>query len=160
MKKILCLVSLLIPLSGCADRSGINTAIMENNRANREAMADGLAACGDNAACQVGVTAAYFSSAGQQPLIPEETALDYTKAILPFAQLGLQAFGMYWYGQGNGTSGDRASTFVKGDGNVFVSGNKMDYSSIGLDTSFSRTFDGGYNRNFTGQQPISDEGLQ
>jgi len=150
--------------SGCADGvRELNTQIMESNSLSRIAYAEGMAGCGDNAACMVGVTASYFSSSGQQPLVKPDTSLDYVKATLPFAQLGLQAFGMYWYGQGNGTSGDRASTYVKGDGNTFVMGNKLSADNGGstglsFSQSYVRTYDGGYNRNYTNQEPI--EGLE
>jgi hypothetical protein len=169
MKRLmgLVLVMLLPPLllSGCADFSTVNTAIMDNNRMTREAFARGMAECGDNAACQVGVTAAYFSNAGQQELFRPETAKDYLQAGLPYANLALTGFGMYWNGSGNGTSGDRSSIYVKGDGNTFSLGNKLsasEYSSatMSLNPSYTRWYDGGYNRDYTGQQPITDEGLQ
>lgn len=166
MQKVFSLVLIIcaaVALSGCADHSAINTAIMENNRLTREAYADGLAGCGDNAACQVGVTAAYFSGAGQQELFKPETAKDYLQAGLPYANLALTAFGLYWNNSGNGTSGDRASIYAKGDGNTFVMGNKLsatDYSlaTMSVTPSYNRSWSG-YNREFTGQQPIPDAGL-
>lgn len=159
MKRLLLILPML--LTGCADQSirELNTQIMESNSLSRIAYAEGMAGCGDNAACQVGVTASYFSTAGQQQLVKPDTSLDYVKATLPFAQLGLQAFGIYWNGSGSGTSGDRASTYVKGDGNTFVMGNKLtatDYASTSLTftPSYTRTYDGGYNRSYTNQEPI------
>jgi len=156
----LLIVCVMLATSGCADQSirELNTQIMESNSLSRIAYAEGIAACGDNAACQVGVTASYFSTAGQQ-LVKPDTSLDYVKATLPFAQLGLQAFGMYWYGQGNGTSGDRASTYVKGDGNTFVMGNKLTADNQGstalsFSQAYTRSWDGGYNREYTNQEPI------
>lgn len=158
MKRLFLILPLL--LSGCADGvRELNTQIMESNSLSRIAYAEGMAGCGDNAACQVGVTASYFSSAGQQQLVKPDTSLDYVKATLQFAQLGLQAFGMYWYGQGNGTSGDRSSMFVKGDGNTFVMGNKLSADNGGstglsFSQSYTRSYDGGYNREYTNQEPI------
>jgi len=161
MKLLLLILPLL--LTGCADGvRELNTQIMESNSLSRIAYAEGMAGCGDNAACMVGVTASYFSSSGQQQLVKPDTSLDYVKATLPFAQLGLQAFGLYWYGQGSGTSGDRASTYVKGDGNTFVMGNKLSADNGGstglsFSQSYTRSWDG-YNRSYTNQEPI--EGLE
>lgn len=154
------IICIMLATSGCADGvRELNTQIMESNSLSRIAYAKGIAGCGDNAACMVGVTASYFSTAGQQQLVKPDTSLDYVKATLPFAQLGLQAFGMYWYGQGNGASGDRASTYVKGDGNTFVMGNKLSadnggYTRLSFSQAYTRSYDGGYNREYTNQEPI------
>jgi hypothetical protein len=158
-------IAIVFLLTSCADYQTVNDAIMENNRLTREAFQRGLAACGENAACQVGVTAAYFSGAGQQELFKPESAKDYLTAFYPYALLAERAFGTYWNGSGSGASGDRASIYVKGDGNTFAMGNRLsaaDYSlaTMSLTPSYNRTFDGGYNRTYTGLQPITDEGLQ
>lgn len=157
---IICIM-LALSLSGCADQSirELNTQIMESNSLSRIAYAEGMAGCGDNAACMVGVTASYFSSSGQQQLVKPDTALDYVKAGLPIGNLFLQGFGMYWYGQGNGTNGDRSSMFVKGDGNTFVMGNKLSADNQGstalsFSQAYTRSWDGGYNREYVNQEPI------
>jgi hypothetical protein len=162
------IICIMLATSGCADQSirELNTQIMESNSLSRIAYAEGMAGCNSDAACMVGVTASYFSSSGQQQLVKPDTSLDYVKATLPFAQLGLQAFGMYWYGQGNGTNGDRSSMFVKGDGNTFVMGNKLSADNQGstalsFSQAYTRSWDGGYNREYTNQEPIMTlEGIE
>lgn len=61
-----------------------------------------------------------------------------------------------------GTSGDRASNIVRGDGNVILVGNRASADNgstagFSLSNSYSRAWNG-YNRDYANQQPI--EGLE
>jgi len=120
MKKLtpLILATLLILSSGCSfltnEFTETNALIAESNLQSRKAYADSLAACGSNAACQVGVTSSYFSNAGQQPLIKPETPVDYLNAGLPYATLGAN---IYMMGKGTGGTNKGGITLV-GDNNV------------------------------------------
>lgn len=147
MVRIISLLCVLM-LPGCSILSGqdpINTTnqlIANSNTARLAAYADGMASCGDNAACQVGISMAFATGAGQQPLFKPETAVDYLRAGLPYADLALRAYSIW--GGSNGISGDRSSIFVKGDGNSFNIANRMsatDQSSVAVDWSntFSRS---------------------
>jgi len=116
-KTILALVAAIVLLVGCGTKDYNNT-VKELNATNRAAYAQGMAACGDNAACQVGLSAAYFGNAGQMPLAKPDTALDYAKVALPFAQLWVQ-----WDGSGN-SAGSGGVTFrnVKFGRDAVISG--------------------------------------
>jgi len=120
MKKLttIILAVLLFLPSGCSfltnEFTETNALIAESNLQIRKAYADALAACGSNAACQVGVTSSYFSNAGQQPLIKPETPVDYLNAGLPYATLGAN---IYMNGKGSGGTNKGGITLV-GDNNV------------------------------------------
>jgi len=116
-KTILALVASIVLLVGCGTKE-YNDAVKDMNTMNRKAYAEGMAACKGDAACQVGLSAAYFGNAGQMPLAKPDTALDYAKAALPFAQLWVQ-----WDGSGNST-GSGGVTFrnVKFGRDAVISG--------------------------------------
>lgn len=119
---LVCLVVFLY-LPGCADINATNKLIAAANSSRLAQYADGMAACGDNAACQVGLSAAYFSGAGQQNFFRPDTAVDYLRAGLPYAELGTRWYQLFLGSAG--TSGDRSSIYVKGDGNSFNLGNDL-----------------------------------
>lgn len=95
MKSIIAVSLLALSLSGC---SGVNTGqfspvekfteenrqISENNTARLIAYANGMATCGDNAACQVGVSMAFAGNLGQQQLFKPQTWLEYLQLLLPY----------------------------------------------------------------------------
>jgi len=117
---------LLSSASGCSmltnEFAETNALIAESNLQSRKAYADAMAACRDNAACQVGVTSSYFSNAGQQQLIKPETPVDYLNAGLPYATLGAN---IYMMGKGTGGTNKGGITLV-GSNNVLndVGGSK------------------------------------
>lgn len=138
MKRIARLIAMAcsLPLAGCADINTTNQLIAEANKGRLEAYGRSLAACGDNAACQVGVTGAYYSGAGQQPFFRPDTPVDYLKAGLPYADLVERIVGRRY----GGTSGDSSGFVVTGDGNSFNVGNRLgatEQSLLSLDWSNS-----------------------
>lgn len=159
------LLAMLLPalLSACAGVDTTNQLIADSNSQRLSAYADGMAGCGDNAACQVGLTAAFAGGLGQQQFFRPDTAVDYLRAGLPYAELGLRAYSIW--GAAGGTSGDRAATIVRGDGNTLLIGNRVSASeqstaSHPIDLAYSRLYDGGYNRTYTGGGAVSDEGVE
>ena len=93
------------------DMSEVNELIAKGNSEARTSYGDAMVACGDNAACQVGVSAAYFSNAGRMPFYKPDTPLDWFKAggaYLPY--LGMLTAG----GNTHGSN----SPSIKGDGNI------------------------------------------
>lgn len=152
----------LIP-SGCADINATNKLIADSNTNRLSQYADGMAACGDNAACQVGLSAAFFSGAGQQIFFRPDTGVDYLRAGLPYADLALRGYQVF---TGSGISGDRASFYVKGDGNSFNLGNELsatDSSSLAVDWSNQSTKKNSlYNRLYTlggDSGTVADDGV-
>ena len=92
MKAILA-VFLTVMLSGCISTAQFspvekfteeNRQISENNTSRLIAYANGMAACGDNAACQVGVSMAFAGNLGQQQLFKPQTWLEYLGLLLPY----------------------------------------------------------------------------
>ena len=168
MKKhvpLLLLLAMLCPmlLTACAGVDTANQLIADSNSQRLSAYADGMAGCGDNAACQVGLTAAFAGGLGQQQFFRPDTAVDYLRAGLPYAEIGLRAYSIW--GAAGGTSGDRAATIVRGDGNTLLVGNRVSAAdqstaSIPVDVAYSRLYDGGYNRLFTGGGAVSDDGVE
>ena len=129
MKNILPLIIAALLLSAVPVNAGwftddfatTNQMIIDANANNRRYYADGMAACNGNAACQVGITSAYFSMAGQQQLIKPETLVDVLRAFLPYADLGVGLIRTYR----SGTNGDSSGFLVTGNGNTFMGvGNK------------------------------------
>ena len=160
MKTLALAVSLLY-LTGCSftGPSSIDTTnqmIVQMNENRLVNYSDAMANCGDNAACQVGVSMAFAGNLGQQQLFRPETPLDYLRELRWIAPMAMSL----WSGSGDG---DRGSNWVKGDGNIIMVGNESKasgYASLSqpIGTSYQRNYDQS-NKNFTGVQPISDEGL-
>ena len=113
---ILALVASSLLLIGCGTKE-YNDAVLKSNVDARSAYAQGMAACKDNAACQVGLSAAYFGNAGQMPLAKPDTALDYAKGLFPFAQLFVQ-----WDASGSGTGQGVSFKNVKFGRDTVISG--------------------------------------
>lgn len=164
MKRLMLLLMLpsLLALSGC-DVDEANKLIATTNAERVEAFANGLVACGDNAACQVAVSMAFAGGLGQQQLFRPDTIVDYLRAGLPYGDLSLRLVSLL--NTSSGVSGDRATNVIKGDGNTLLIGNRttateQSTASLALDASYSRQYDGGQNRNYTGGTTINDEGVQ
>ena len=172
MQKILkmaLVVSLMIPLSGCSAIFGqssidkTNEMIVESNQGRLESFATAMAACEEAPGCLVAVSMAFAGNMGQAPLFRPESYLDYIREIRMWIDPVGNLIDRLNGGTG-GTSGDRAANVVKGDGNVILVGNRASADNgatagFSLSNSYTRTWDG-YNRHFTGQQPITDEGLE
>lgn len=129
MKKlIMTVLTMGLLASGCArDFSDVNSAIAENNKERFAAYGEALKACGVNAACQVGVTMAYATAAGDQKFIAPERTAEILSAVVPLAGLGLQAFDMFYGGGPTGTGS--AGYVVTGDNNTFSGvGNALEAS--------------------------------
>ena len=123
IKALLLALAVSLTMLGCADINTTNELIAGSNQERLDSYSRGLVACGDNAACQVGLSSAYFSGAGQQQLFRPDTPVDYLKAGIPYASLALQAY-QVWGGGGTADIG-RATILVKGDGNTISAGNKL-----------------------------------
>jgi len=119
-------------LSGCAglgltnDFASTNAAIAQANADKYRAYSDAMIACGGNAACQVGISLALATGAGDQKMIQPERTSEVLASFVPFASLGLQALGIFYGGVGGtGSSG----FVVTGDNNSFSGiGNNMEAS--------------------------------
>ena len=164
--RVLIVMALAVMLSGCVftgqnsiDKT--NEMIVERNEGRLTAFSSALSACDEKPGCLVGVSLAFASNMGQQPLLRPETGLDYVRELRqwidPVGNIIDRINGS------DGVSGDRAGSYVKGDGNTILIGNRssadnQSSSSFSLNQSYTRTWDG-YNRDYTGQQPISDAGL-
>lgn len=163
MKKLLPLLFAVFLLSSCAGVDQTNQLIADGNAQRLQAYADGMAGCGDNAACQVGLTAAFAGGLGQQQFFKPDTAVDYLRAGLPYMDILYRSYAIW--GTSGGTSGDRAVNYIKGDGNTLLIGNRTSgdngsTASLSLNPAYTRSYDGGQNRTYTGEQPITDAGLQ
>ena len=150
-------------LSGCASSiDTTNAQIAATNAAYLKAYADGMAGCRDNAACQVGLTSAFAGGLGRQPLLRPETPLDYIREARGWIDpIGNIIDRINGYG---GTSGDRSSNIIRGDGNTILVGNKVSsaeqsLTSFSLNPSYTRSYDGGQNRTYTGGETITDDGV-
>lgn len=130
MKRLIATLAIIVTalaLSGCGYRE-VNQMIADSNTNRLKAYADGMKACGVNAACQVGLSMAFAGDMGQQNLIRPESVKDYIVAFTPLAQIFSQ-----WAGGGNGANGgisvsdsDGASVFFMRDS--AVSDNSQLYS--------------------------------
>jgi hypothetical protein len=171
MKGLIAIIVSSLMLSGCAgmgmtnDFASTNTAIAEANAAKYRAYTEGMRACGNNAACQVGISMALATGAGDQKMIQPERTAEVLAAFVPFASLGLQAFDMIYGGGPNGNGS--AGYVVTGDNNTF-SGNGNNLESTGGSTlnspfSSSNAFSWDqYNRTYsqgTDAGTVSDGGL-
>lgn len=155
----------LLFLAGCGASSSIdatNAQIAVTNAAYLKAYADGMVGCQDNAACQVGLTSAFVGGTGRQPLLRPETPLDYIREARGWVDpIGNIIDRINGYG---GTSGDRSANIIRGDGNTILVGNKVSAAeqsstSFSLNPSYTRSYDGGQNRNYTGGEIINDDGV-
>lgn len=158
------LVAFVASLSGCASSiDETNKQIAATNAAYLKAYGEGMAGCKDNAACQVGLTAAFAGGIGRQQLLRPETPLDYVREARNWIDpVGNIIDRINGYG---GTSGDRSSNIIRGDGNTILVGNKVSAAdqsstSFSLNPSYTRNYDGGYNRNYTGGGTVTDEGVE
>jgi hypothetical protein len=156
------LVFLIVPLSGCVSLTGpssidtTNQMIVESNKDRLTNYGQAMAACGDNAACQVGVSLAFAGNMGQQSLYRPETALDYVRELRGW----IAPLSVFWGGSGDGS---RGANVVRGDGNVIMVGNETraeNASSVSqpVTAEYTRHYDQ-LNRTYTGLQPITDAGL-
>ena len=164
MIKQLIALSVLICLCSCADINDTNKLIAAANTGRLTQYAEGMATCGENAACQVGLSAAYFSGSGQQNFFRPDTAVDYLRAGLPYAELGTRWYQLFLGSAG--TSGDRSSIYVKGDGNSFNLGNDLSAaygSSLTVDWSNQSVKTNSlYNRSYTlgaDRGMVADDGV-
>jgi len=129
--KIAVIVSCLA-LSGCAnDFASTNAAIAQSNADKFAAYGAAMQACGANAACQVGVSMALATGAGDTKMIQPERTAEIAAAFVPFASLGLQGLGLFYGGGVNGSGS--AGYVVTGDNNTF-SGNGNSLESTGGST--------------------------
>lgn len=163
MKRLLPLLIAVLLLSGCAGVDNANKLIAESNADRLSAYGRGMAYCRDNAACQVGLTAAFAGGLGQQQFFRPDTPVDWLREgrlwLDPVGRIVDRVAGS------SGTSGDHAGSYVRGDGNTILIGNRStgdngSTASLSLNPSYTRSYDGGQNRTYTGLQPITDEGLQ
>lgn len=166
MKRVLA-IALLIPISGCSftgpnsiDRT--NEMIHESNKGRLESFATAMSACEEKPGCLVAVSMAFAGNMGQQNLLRPESTLDYIREVRMWVDPVGNLIDRLNGGTG-GTSGDRAANVVKGDGNVILVGNRASADNgstagFSLSNAYTRSWNG-YNRDYTGQQPITDEGV-
>ena len=155
------LVGLLLVGCSFTGPSSIDTTnqmISEVNENRLVNYGEALANCGENAACQVGVSLAFAGNLGQQQFFRPETALDYVREFRGWAPIAIAL------GLGGSGDGDRGANMIRGDGNVIMVGNKTKaegYSSTSMpvSSSYTKQYDQ-FNRTYTGLQPITDEGLK
>jgi len=122
MKNIILAVLAVSLLSGCATEFiATNDQIAAANEGKLVAYGQAMAACGENAGCQVGVSMAYAARVGDQDFIKPERTAEVLGAWVPFASLGLQAFDMFYGGGPNGT----------GSAGYVVTGNNNTFSGVG-----------------------------
>jgi len=123
MKSIAAIAILGLALSGCGYKE-VNQMIADSNVQRLQAYADGMKACGVNAACQVGLSMAFAGNMGQQDLIRPESVKDYVVAITPLVSVLGQ-----WFQTSNssGEDGIDMSGSIGSTLNVFK-GNTMDNS--------------------------------
>lgn len=133
MNKVALLVVTLLVLTGCQYKE-LNQSILDANRSAKVEFAAGMKACGDNAACQVGVAAAYFSGAGQQAIVKPESALDYMKGAYPLLDLLVR-----WdqYGEGSGGVTFKNVTFGR---DAVISG--FNVTKTHTEANYNRTYTG------------------
>lgn len=157
------IVCLMLATSGCAGNSidKTNEMIARANEDRLQALATALSICDEKPGCVGTVAFAFGSGAGQQQFIRPESWLDYIRE----ARMWVDPVGSLIdriNGGTGGTSGDRASNIVRGDGNVILVGNRASADNgstagFSLSNSYSRAWNG-YNRDYANQQPI--EGLE
>jgi hypothetical protein len=162
---LLLLCFALLFLSGCSGLSWsptekfteTNQMIADSNNNRLKYFADGMAACMDNAACQVALSMAFAGNLGQQQFFKPETAKDYLIAAMPYATLGADIF-RFWHGGGGGSQG----MVVTGSGNNFIGvGNKTSAdngASLTYDTPAYLSYNTTSQNKTTGSGPIDNNG--
>jgi hypothetical protein len=123
-----------VMLSSCATHTQTNQLIADGNAARLTAFTKGVAACNGNAACQVAITAAFFSGAGQQPYYREDSPLDYIKASGFILGPVVDVLRLYHAASGSGNGGVN----VIGDNNQLIGWNRLTADN---QSSVSGTFD-------------------
>jgi len=121
MKKITQILSVLFLcffLTGClgltSNHIETNKMIAQANTDRFKAFSEGMSACGNNAACQVGLAMGFSGNLGQQAFYKPETTTDLLHAFLPYATLGVDVARL-WRSTYN--SGDSAGFVITGDNN-------------------------------------------
>jgi len=145
MKKLITLAGLLLlaALSGCAsygltsNHAEVNQMIADANTNRFKAFSEGMAACNDNAACQVGLAMGFSANLGQQAFFKPETTSDVLHAFLPYATLGVDVARLWRLAPANGDS--NGGFIITGDNNQLSGiGNKLTADN---ESSISATFD-------------------
>ena len=163
MKILIAVLFLVSMSSGCSAILGessidkTNRMLVEQNDGQLEAFASALEICDEKPGCLVGVSLAFASNMGKQPLFRPESYLDYIREIRMWIDPVGNLVDRLQGGTG-GNSGDRASNVIKGDGNVILTGNRVSADNgsstdFSLSSAYSRTWTG-YNREYTNQEPI------
>lgn len=159
----LLLICIMLATSGCASNSidKTNEMIAEANADRLHALATALSICDEKPGCVGTVAFAFGRGAGQQQFLRPESWLDYIREARMWVDPVGNLIDRINGGTG-GTSGDRASNIVRGDGNVILVGNRSSgdngsTSGFSLNQSYSRTWTG-YNRSYNNQEPV--EGLE
>lgn len=157
------IICIMLATSGCAGNSidKTNGMIAVANADRLQALAKALSICNEKPGCVGTVAFAFGSGAGQQQFLRPESWLDYIREARMWVDPVGNLIDRINGGTG-GTSGDRASNIVRGDGNVILVGNRSSAdnsstSGFSLNQSYSRTWTG-YNRSYTNQEPV--EGLE
>ena len=120
MKGLLAVLAMVM-LSGCASFSPVekfteaNNLIADANKDRLKEFANGMATCGNNAACQVALSMAFAGGLGQQQFFKPETAKDYLVAAMPYAVLGADLLRLF-----NGNGGSGQGVVVNGKGNTVI----------------------------------------
>jgi hypothetical protein len=112
MVRITLLLFILV-FQGCG--SQINRA--ELLRAKVDILSSGMSTCGDNAGCQIALTAFVFGGGLETPR--EDGVVQYAAALLPYANLFLNAYSLTLGGGGSANA-----MYVKGSNNTFIGWNK------------------------------------
>lgn len=121
------LAVLAMSMSGCAnDMSSVNALIAQTNVQRQVAYGAAMKACGENAACQVGVSMSFAGNMGQQQFFKPETAKDYLEAGLPYVGIVSQ---MYMVGKGKSGGSNTGGTTVVGDHNVMMDMNNEKHAT-------------------------------
>jgi len=129
------LTGLVLFTSGCAVHQQTNELIAQANANRQEAYGNSMVACGDNAACQVGVSMMFASGAGQQQFFREDSPLDYVKVSGFILGPMVDLFRLYK----TTTSGDHAGFVITGDNNqISGTANKL---SANNQSTLTGTFD-------------------
>lgn len=111
MKRLLIIIPLLL-MTGCSTVNHV--ALME---AKVNALSSGMEKCGDNAGCQVALTAFIFGGGLDTP--QEAGPVQYAAAFLPYANLLLNAYSLTMGGGGSANA-----MYVKGSNNTFIGWNR------------------------------------
>jgi hypothetical protein len=137
----LCAAVLILP--GCAgygltsNHAEVNQMIADANTNRFKAFSEGMAACNDNAACQVGLAMGFSANLGQQAFFKPETTSDLLHAFLPYATLGVDVARLWRMAPTNGDS--NGGFIITGDNNQLSGiGNKLTADN---QSSVTGTFD-------------------